>query len=356
MTTLFLATEADEGLGHIAPWYSFVVQALEHNHQVHMAAPPRARSWPELLVSLGYAQPVALAGVVKAWCNILRQVCPAVVMADYAPALMLAARVLDIPVLEVGGGFCVPPLAPQVQNFPGVKPQDPSRLAQADAALTSAFNQCLGAYSNVAAVRCISDLQAWPAYRVVCSPPELDHYGVRDNVTYAGMLKATPSVHHTGPQTTAWPRVVGYLKAGTPGLDSLIDHMVQAEIPALIYISGSASTEPRQLGCVTLTHQAINLPDAFDHAQVYLSNGGLHGVGLALQKGCWPVLVPEQAEQVAMARNLVQHNWGALWMAESSHRPLRPVPALFAPRPRQVRLRVGKSAEEVLLELTGEFV
>ncbi|MHB1198392.1 MAG: glycosyltransferase family protein [Polaromonas sp.] len=388
MAAIFLATEADEGMGHIAPWFSFVAQALKRNHRVHMAAPdvgllnqligdklnigvwpsPRwrppgptrwgsasfgVRNWPELLVSLGYAQPFALGGALKAWYNILRHVRPSVIVADYAPALMLAARVLDIPVLEVGGGFCVPPLAPQVQSFPGVRQQDPSRVAQADEALTTAFNRCLAQFGKPALLRSICDLQLWPASRVVLSPPELDHYGVRSDVVYAGLLKATAGFDSDVPPIAPWPRVVGYLKVGTPGLDSLIDQMAQAQIPARIYISGSSNTEPRQHGSVTLTYQAIRLTQALDQAGVYLSNGGLHGVGLALQKGCWPVVVPQQAEQVAMARNLVRRNWGGLWMADSPHMPQKRAQEVFAAHPRQVRLPADRSAEEMLFQLIG---
>lgn len=391
MPTILLATEADEGMGHIAPWFSFVAQALEQNYQVHMAAPdvgllnqligdklnigvwptPRwrplgptqwgattssVRSWPELLGSLGYAQPLLLGGALKAWCNILRHVRPSVILADYAPALMLAARVMDIPVLEAGIGFCVPPLAPQVQSFPGVRQQDPSRVAQADEALTAAFNQCLAQFGKPALLRSISDLQSWPVSRVVLSPPELDHYGPRDDVVYAGLLKSISRFDMDVSPTTARPKVVGYLKAGTPGLDSLIDQMAQAQIPAWIYISGRSNTELRQHGTVTLTHQPINLTDALDQAEVYLSNGGLHGVGVALQKGCWPVVVPQQAEQVAMARNLVQRKWGGMWMADSTHTPQKLAQEVFAARPRQVRLQAGRSAEDMLLQLIAELV
>ena len=391
MPAILIATEADEGMGHVAPWHSFVAQALAQNYQVHMAAPdvgllnqliggtlaiavwqsprlrspglpqpgapsPSVRSWPELLVSLGYAQPVPLAGAVKAWCSMLQHIRPSVVVADYAPALMLAAQVADIPVLEVGGGFCVPPLSPPQQSFPGVGHFDSGRAVNAGQALTAAFNHGLaqfGKSGRTALLQSLGDLQAWPAARVVCAPAELDPYGSREDVVYAGLLKSNADFGTAMPPATAWPRVVGYLKAGTPGLDALIAQMAQANIEALVHIAGDARTHngPRQLGSVTLTHQPINLTQALEQADVYLSNGGLHGVGLALQKGCWPVLAPQQAEQVAMARNLVQRNWGGLWLANSGHTPQAAVQQVFAARPRTARLPLGNHAEEKLLQL-----
>ena len=393
MRTILIATEADEGMGHIAPWHSFVAEALAQNYQVHMAAPdvgllnqlmdgalaigvwqtPRlrppepsqtgapassVRSWPELLVSLGYAQPVQLAGAVKAWCSILQHVRPSVVVADYAPALMLAAHVANIPVLEAGGGFCVPPLSPHPQSFPGAGDSDAGRIANADQALTAAFNHSLaqfGESGRTGLLQSLGGLQAWPAARVVCAPAELDPYGPREDVAYVGLLKPNAGFGAALPPRAAWPRVVGYLKASTPGLDALIGQMAQAKVEALVYVPGHAFAPtrkaPRQLGSVTLTHQPINLSQALAQAEVYLSNGGLHGVGLALQKGCWPVLAPQQAEQVAMARNLVQRNWGGLWLANSGQTPQAAVQQVFAGRPRAARLPSGNHAEEKLLQL-----
>ena len=124
----------------------------------------------------------------------------------------------------------------------------------------------------------------------------------------------------------------------------------------MLIVPGASGNPPLQRGSVTLTHEPVNLSHAFDHADVYLSNGGLHGVGLALQKGCWPVLVPMQSEQVAMARNLVQRGWGSLWMANSTNTSKKSVQALFEKRPRQPRLQPQLHTEEILLQMVGRLV
>ena len=114
-------------------------------------------------------------------------------------------------------------------------------------------------------------------------------------------------------------------------------------------VPAAAGTSTRQYGAVSITPRAINLPQALDYADIYLSNGGLNGVGLARQKGCWPIVVPMQAEQVAMARNLVLRKWGSVWVGDGPDLSEASLQALFAKRPRQSRLPQNVGVEEILL-------
>lgn len=390
MSMIFLATEADEGLGHVAPWSGFIAHALAQGYEVHMAAPDvgllqehiaanhpvqvwsspsvfqsnkwqhkattTARSWPELLVSLGYAQPHALLGAVSAWRSILGRVNPRVVLADYAPALLIAAWTLGIPTLEVGTGFCVAPLGPEFQSFPGITKDNTSTIKIADAQLTSAFNACLVQFGK-ACISSIRDTQNWPVSRVVLSPAELDPYGVRQDVGYAGLIQPELKDTDLSPKRS-WPPIVGYLKANTPGLDVLINQMEQAGLHALIYVAGldSESRENRPVGrYVTLTDKPFALSEALVHAHVYLSNGGASGLGQALQWGCWPVLVPQQAEQVAAARNLIQRGWASIWLADLPQNTDQGIASLFSPRPKQPRFTGRACAQSTLLRLIEQI-
>lgn len=354
MTQIFIATEADEGAGHIAPWHDFVQQASQQGHHVHMAAPNvgqlnqligRAlaidiwqapclrrstnfdelapRSWPELLVSLDYGNTGQLGAVVQAWLSILKCVQPSVVLADYAPALLLAAKILDIPVIEVGGGFCVPPLS-SVQCFPGLEMHDLGVAQKAARALVQAFNGALHDCGSRHRLSSLADFSSWSSLRVVISPPELDHYGEgRKDISYLGLFGIGLSPSKAEAQASQVlhkrPAVVGYLKPDTPGLSPLIDQLVAADINACLFVPDANFSVER--GSVKVVNRPIDLPQAFLQADIYLSNGGLHGVGQALHFGCWPVIVPMQAEQVAMVRNLVRRGWGGLWLPGSSLTP-----------------------------------
>ncbi|MDO9113196.1 MAG: hypothetical protein Q7U63_05305 [Polaromonas sp.] len=401
--TLLLATEADEGSGHIAPWAGFVGQALQQGFGVHMAAPnvgqlarwmgkrpeidlwqapvfrsapstnqASPKSWPELLLSLGYGDSAQLTGAVKAWLSVLKCLKPDIVLADYAPALLAAARVAGIPSLEVGGGFCVPPLLLGVQHFPGVKGGDRSAMDQAASALTSAFNQAFQFCGSDERMTSLSAMASWPVQRIVISPVQLDHYGQRAGVVYAGFLGAPEAGEESAALPVVqpqWPvkemseingnqsaRVLGYLKPETPGLQALIAQLRAAHITAYLVVPQSSSPQIGHQGSVTVVNQLVDLPRALQQADIYLSNGGLHGVGLALQAGCWPLVLPMQAEQVAMARTLVALQWGGLRLPDAATMSVRGLQALFGVRARQTPLAQNStSAEDTLFQLVREI-
>ncbi len=386
--TLLLGTEAGEGLGHIAPWYRFCEAAPEHGYAVHMAAPnvadlnqligerlpiglwqsPRfhaensippassgaVKSWVELLASLGYAQPGRLQGAVKAWSSLLRHLKPHIVLADYAPALMLAARLHQLPMIEVGSGLCVPPLTCELPPFPGCALGSPDRTTAAANALCKAFNSCWTDQNLPTPLACLQDIGQWPAARVVVAPPELDPYGPRNDIQYVGLLQGLPSEKAMLDADNPAPRqarVIGYLKPTTPGLAALLSQLGTLNVDAQLYIPGAQALPKPTTGRVTVTRTPLNLAITLGSADIYLSNGGLHGVGQALQRGCWPIVVPEQAEQVATARNLVQRQWGSLWLPESTARNPANLAKLFAQRPRQSRWRERPDAENQLLRI-----
>ena len=349
MSAIFLATEANEGMGHIAPWLNFVRMARQQGHVVHMAAPdlglleklmsgslglniwqsPNMRSnakpgnanpksWPELLLFLGYGNTDLLSGSVKAWVNILKAVAADVIIADYAPAVQLAAKVLGIPVIEAGGGFCVPPLSPP-QCFPGVEWHDLAIVNNAADLLNKAFSTALYRTGCSYTSNNLADYASWPLRRIVLSPPELDHYRKRD-VSYFGLLGLGSEQSQPTPiqsRTVTRPvKVVGYLKPNTPGLATLLDQLGDAGVDAHLYIPDSDSST--SCSNVVVVSDPMDFHKVLPAADIYLSNGGLNGVGLAMNYGCWPVIVPMQAEQVAMARNLVRSERGGVWMKDSS--------------------------------------
>jgi len=72
----------------------------------------------DILYIFGFSTTLTLSFHIKAWQNLIRLVKPSFIVADYAPALVLAARG-EFPTIVVGHGFTVPP---PVKDFPPIRP------------------------------------------------------------------------------------------------------------------------------------------------------------------------------------------------------------------------------------------
>ncbi len=72
----------------------------------------------DILYIFGFSTPLTLNFHLKAWQNLIDLVKPSLIIADYAPALVLAAKG-KIPTVVVGQGFSVPPT---VKDFPSIRP------------------------------------------------------------------------------------------------------------------------------------------------------------------------------------------------------------------------------------------
>lgn len=383
MACVLVATEADEGLGHILPWQAFARQCVLSGHHLHVAAPnvgllhaclgehagvvwqsPKLRpialggqrspkSWPELLVSLGYADPDQLTGVVRAWCAILQHARPEVVFADYAPALLLACHVKRIPALEVGTGFCVPPVHPQVVQFPGMTDLECATVLEASHKVAKAASACMVRLGVGTTLESVSDLHGLATERIVLSPPRYDHYGERSDVSYGGFRSPANVPSQLMRRETdegVGVQVIGYLKNSEPELAEIARQLNALDLSARIFAPHLVSDGMQVIGNVSFTRELIDLDARLPKTAFYLSNGGFAGVTEALVAGCWPVVVPQQAEQVALGRLLVQADAGSLWLPLRTHSRMDVVRIIFSARHRRSRVEVDeRNAERFLL-------
>src|SRR5688572_18041129 len=79
-----------------------------------LRAPARQNPSPlnasDILLNLGYDDAAGLAGALRAWLSLVELAKPDLVVADYAPTALLAARAARLPRLTIGTGFSVPRL------------------------------------------------------------------------------------------------------------------------------------------------------------------------------------------------------------------------------------------------------
>lgn len=97
------------------------------------------RRFGDLLANLGLQSSAALVGLLRGWEALLDAIRPDLLMADFAPAALLAARG-RLPRLAIGTGFTVPPA--DLAEFPAFPGEERPPLVE-EAALLALVNEAL---------------------------------------------------------------------------------------------------------------------------------------------------------------------------------------------------------------------
>ncbi|MBW4622505.1 MAG: hypothetical protein KME17_24505 [Cyanosarcina radialis HA8281-LM2] len=168
MTRALLAWEIGGGQGHIQrlvalarqlevykiePIFalrSFQPKGLDFPWKVLQAPLPAMKALDEpdnksylftdILYVFGFSEAVTLHFHIKAWKNLIDMVKPAFIIAEFAPALVLACRG-EVPIIVIGNGFTVPP---PVADFPPIRESVPPTSIQRTVEVAQAVRQVIG--------------------------------------------------------------------------------------------------------------------------------------------------------------------------------------------------------------------
>ncbi|HEY4173079.1 MAG TPA: hypothetical protein VGM42_08620 [Rhodopila sp.] len=203
-----------------------------------VAPPPgfTAVSYADLLMHSGYATPDTLRGLMGDWRGVLDRVTPDLLVADFAPTAMLAARAAGIGMAAVGDGYSLPPLT---VPLPGMRPWADVPADDADSVegrVLAVINARFGAL-GCRELRRLRDMFADVAC-FVCTFPELDHYPIRPDAAPYGEVFAPSSG-----SAPAWPAGVGErlyveLDPHHPALDAIVAAVDRLGLPTLIHAAG----------------------------------------------------------------------------------------------------------------------
>jgi len=288
-------------------------------------------SLAEILLGCGYLHPHTLQPLVQGWLAALRLSKADAMLVDYAPSALLAARIAGVPAASVGMGFWLPPAVVPIPAFRDWQPIAHGRVEQAEQQVLASINGVLRQHGA-------APLPAlWQLFGgdlpLLCSWPEIDHYGrpPGEPVDWLG-----PNFLPDGGQPPHWPagdgpRVFAYLKAGHPDHAACLHALVAAGCTVLCYLpevtSGLAPpvVSPR----IHYASSPVDLGLAFAEAGLVVCHAGQATVVQALLAGVPLLLLPMQAEQFLMARQ-VERTGAAVNAA------MRPRPADFDAMLRQL--------------------
>lgn len=327
MTHIHLCWELGGGLGHAGRLKMLAQTLLARGHRVtislrdlvhtqalladldvpklqapvwlHPAAGlPPAGNLAEIVFNCGYLEPAALRGMVAGWRDMFALLQPDLVVADFAPTALLAARGMGLRSASVGNGFNSP--APG-QPLAALRDAPAARLASSEARMLATANALLAEHGappyRHAAEVFLGDLP------LLCTWPELDHYA-RGEAPWLG-----PNFVDGGGIAPCWPdgdgrKVYAYLKASHPAREAVLRALLAEGCRVLAYMPEvAAGGMPPVLGDgIVYADGPVDLAQALAQAELCVCHAGEATLAQSLLAGVPLLMLPTHAEQFLTAR------------------------------------------------------
>lgn len=284
----------------------FAGRALHHVEAPYGETPVAARirppnSFAEVLLNSGYAVPAEVTARLTRWCELLTPLAPDVVVGDYAPGAMLAARVLGLRAIASGNGFYLPPAISPLPPLRYWLPADKASLAANEARLLTHLNGALGALGAAPAASVADALLGQDTF--VQSFAEFDHAYERPGAEYLGAYPSAefglPPVWPAG----AGPRVFAYLDPQVL-LPELLAAVAACGARLCLYAPGVEPTLVAGTPGVAWMDGPVDLKQAATEADAYLSNANINSMMAFLLAGRPQLVVPSTLEKYLVGRRL----------------------------------------------------
>lgn len=269
-------------------------------------------SLADILMGCGYDRPDHVAGLLGGWIALLDNWKPDILVSDYSPTALLAARMLGIRRVSYGNGWSIPPRLMPLPPFRFDEPVSAERVRDTDARALASANGALAKFGGAPLESFAQQFETDEDF--LATFPELDSYGTRPTSGYWG-----PRYSVDVGVEVPWPqgggkRIVVYVKKALPQLDALIaalvagGHRVAAFIPEL---DSPRAAKLRGPGRV-LADRPMKLAPLLDQCDLFVSQGGNVSVG-TLMAGVAQLVFPSQYEQYLTARRIEQLGAG-VWL------------------------------------------
>lgn len=228
MARILFCWELGGALGHLSTLQTLALQLHALGHELHLAtsgamtaralgmpvslhavpawrpskkAAGSVRTYAHVLRNVGYGDPTQLAFQLRAWRETLQQVRPDVLVCESSPTALLAARGMNIPTINLGTGFSIPPRVYPLPDLHHWEPDSGNSFATDEDSLTATINAVLKSEQLAPLSRLYEIFETTGT--AVCSVPELDAYSDRPPDSYVGEVARLPGLR------MAWPSSPG---------------------------------------------------------------------------------------------------------------------------------------------------
>lgn len=331
MAHVVFAWELGGGLGHLVRYrllidrlckdghrVSFVARDVERARRVFAGRPVEfavasyadtpvdmrilpPQSFADVLWNSGYADADALTARLAHWCEQLRPLAADVLVGDYAPSAMLAARVLGWRAIASGNGFYLPPAVSPLPPLRYWLPVDRPALAASEARLLQNLNSALTACGGPPAASVVEAILGQDSF--VQSFAEFDHAYERPGAAYLG---AYPSAEFGVPPV--WPagcgpRLFGYLDPAVL-LPAVLDAAAAIGARFCLYAPGVEAGTMAAHPTVAWMGEPVDLQRAAVEADAYVSNANINSMMAFLLAGKPLLVLPYTLEKYLVGRRL----------------------------------------------------
>lgn len=354
MPHIVFAWEIGSGFGHLTPIAALGQELVRRGHRVTALVPPSAtastllgeagirllpmpavpapaRAFP---LSLNYSANLARNGFwhaattrqrVHEQQQALQQLQPDLLIADHAPAALLASQGAAFARVAIGNGFTLPPLA---QPMPALQPWfalDEARLARCDEALLQGVNPALCALGlpELPTVAALFDAVEPMLY----IEAELDHYSGsetgRTASHYWGSIAPATALPPLPLPLDGAPFVFVYLSTGNRFLLPVLHTLLACGVQVIAYIAGAIGPDAP----IPLEHAAIRYLDApadlsclDGRCLLAITHGGTATAAQMLKQGIPLLCCPLDLEKAVFSQRLQQRGLAvsANWFAPDS--------------------------------------
>lgn len=292
---LFVSKDTQCAAKWLGPYGYRFLQAPVSAKAHKLTRPPA--NYTEVLLAEGYSDPTALRGKVEGWVGIYQLYRPNIVVVDHSPTALLAARFLDICRVQVGNGFELPPL---IRPFPSIRPWESiadSLLEHSEMTALDAINAVARMYraKPLGQMTDLFDLNGF----TLASFSELDHYGVRPGIDYAGTIYPSHHGHKVNWPSGSAPCIFAYLRPSVPGFNKLMTALKQSHARVICVVPGADKRliDAFSMGNVRVFRDPVDLGILIGDMDLGISYGGIGTVTPLLLGGVPILLAPQSVEQ-----------------------------------------------------------
>ena len=284
--------------GKQVTWFQAPTVLIHGRHQVKPV-----HSYAHIIHNAGFNDPYQLAGMIKAWQNLYRLVEPDLLLFDYSPTAMLAARGSGIKTIACGTGFHLPPDSVPLTGFPGQhgKGQSPDELMSFEKKLLGIINQALDICDIPKIANLYELIQA--DRRVLRTLPEMDHYPGRNQANYAGIFRSPDAESPEWPSIPG-PKIFAYLKPFNT-LTDLLDTLTERRFPTLVHYDGISADiiEKYHSDTLKFCRKPLDMRAIGATADLAICNASHGTTAELLLQGMPLLLLPLHTEQQLVAQN-----------------------------------------------------